>query len=413
MGNRALSPVDNLRMAVTSLRVHRLRSLLTVLGVVIGVASVVVMSAVGAGARELIRDRVASVGSNLIMVVPGVGKREGVYMGSGSVHTLTEGDAEAIQKECRSVRGVAPMYGQVGQAVIGNRNWRTRVSGVSADYFKVREWRVRRGRIFSVKEERAGDKVCVMGSKAFEALAGESYLIGRSLRINGVPFRMVGVLESKGQSYSGEDQDDALFIPLKTAHLRLFGTPFPGELRIILVQARDSELVSQTMAEVETLLTRRHRIGPGREKDFTVRSLTASQQALMRSVEIMTIFLSAIASISLVVGGVGIMNIMLVSVAERIREIGIRLAVGARSKDILIQFLMEAVSLSVAGGIVGSLVGILGAYVAARFSGWPAIIGPAELALAVVVASSVGIISGILPAIKASRLDPIEALRSE
>ena len=408
-----INPFDSLRIAVCSLGTHRLRSLLTVLGVVVGVASVVIMSAVGAGAREQIRQQIASVGSNLIMVVPGAAQKDGVHMGSASVHTLTVADAEAIWKECPSVKLVASMYGQPAQIVLGNKNWRTRVSGVSNDYFKVREWTVRHGRTFSLSEEKSGDKVCVLGSKAWEALVGESYSIGTNVRIENVPFRIVGVLESKGQSYSGEDQDDVIFIPLKTAHLRLFGTPFLGEIRIILVQAREPEIISQALAEIDNVLIRRHKIAQGKDKDFTARSLTESQQVAQRSVEIMTIFLSAIAAISLLVGGIGIMNIMLVSVVERTREIGIRLAVGAKPADILVQFLVEAVSLSVAGGVLGIIIGVAGAYLVAHGSGWPAIIGPVELTLSVLVSATVGIVSGFFPAVKASRLHPIEALRSE
>ena len=408
-----INPFDSLRIAVCSLGTHRLRSLLTVLGVVVGVASVVIMSAVGAGAREQIRQQIASVGSNLIMVVPGAAQKDGTNMGSGSVHTLTVADAEAIRRECHSVKSVAPIYGQVAQVVLGNKNWQTRVSGVGGDYFKAREWKVRQGRTFSSSEEKTGEKVCVLGSGALEALAGQSYAIGLTVRIQSVPFRVVGILQSKGQSYSGEDQDDVVFVPLKTAHLRLFGTPFLGEVRIILVQAREPEMISQALTEVEDLLVRRHKIGQGRDKDFTVRSLTESQRVAQRSVEIMTIFLSAIAAISLVVGGIGIMNIMLVSVAERTREIGIRLAVGAKTADILIQFLFEAVSLSVAGGVLGIILGVVGAHLVAHGSGWPAIIGPFELVLSVIVSASVGIVSGFFPAVKASKLHPIEALRSE
>ncbi|MGO9571137.1 MAG: ABC transporter permease [Desulfomonilaceae bacterium] len=408
-----ISPLESLRFALESLRRNLTRSLLTVLGVVIGVASVVVLVAVGRGAREEISQKIASVGSNLIMVVPGVSQKDGVFMGSGTVHSLTAADAEAIERECPSVKRVASIYGQSAQVISGNKNWRTRVSGVSTAYFDLREWKIRHGRTFSLSEEKNASKVCVLGSRALEALMPNSYPIDMIVRIQSVPFRVIGSLESKGQSYSGEDQDDVILVPLKTAHLRLFGTPFLGEVRLILVQARGTSSVSQALTEVDDLLIRRHRVGLNRDKDFTVRSLTESQQAAQRSVEIMSVFLGSIAAISLFVGGIGIMNIMLVSVTERTREIGVRMAVGAKPIDILIQFLIEAVSLSVAGGIFGIMLGMAGAYVVAHASGWPAIIGPLELAAAVVVSVSAGIISGFFPAVKASRLHPIDALRFE
>lgn len=390
-----------------------MRSLLTELGVLIGVASVIVLVAVGKGAREEISHKIASVGSNLIMVVPGASQNYGVFMGSGTVHSLTVADAEAIEKECRSVMCVAPMHGQSAQVISGNKNWRTRVSGVTASYFKLRDWKIQYGRVFSINEEKNGAKVCVVGNSALQALAGDKYPIGEILRIQNVPFQIIGTLESKGQSYSGEDQDDVILVPLKTAHLRLFGTPFLGEVRLILVQARGTLAVPQALTEIDHLLIRRHKMGPVRDKDFTVRSLTESQQAAQRTVEIMTLFLGSIAAISLFVGGIGIMNIMLVSVTERTREIGVRMAVGAKPIDIMIQFLIEAISLSVVGGISGTMLGIAGAYLVAHTSGWPAIIGPLELVAAVVVSASVGILSGFFPAVKASRLHPIEALRFE
>ena len=390
-----------------------MRSLLAVLGVVIGVASVIVMVAVGKGARVQIGQQVASVGSSHIIVVPGASQKEGVHMGSGTVHSLTVADAEAIGKECPSVKLVAPIFGQTAQVVSGNKNWKTRVSGVSGSYFNLREWKIRHGRTFSISEEKNAAKVCVIGSRVLEELTGDSHPIGRVVRIQNVPFRIIGDLEPKGQSYSGENQDDVIFVPLKTAYLRLFGTPFLGEVRIILVQAQGMSMVPQAVKEVEDLLLHRHKIGPGKDKDFTVRSLTASQQAAQRSVEIMSIFLGAIATISLVVGGIGIMNIMLVSVFERTREIGIRMAVGGRPIDIAIQFLMEAVSLSVAGGILGMILGIAAASLLTYSSGWPVIVTLLDLLGIFAVSASVGIVSGFFPALKASRLHPVDALRFE
>lgn len=404
---------ETLKIAIQSLGINPLRSILTALGIVVGVASTVVLVAIGKGARTEIVDQIASVGSNLIIVVPGASQREGVYMGSGSVHSLTAADAEAIAKRCPSVKRVAPVYGQVAQVISGNRNWRTRISGVSESYFNLRGWQIRHGRTFSPNEENNLAKVCVLGGKVQEALGGDLCPIGMTVRIQGVPFRVVGTLENKGQSYSGEDQDDVVFVPIKTAQARLFGTPFLGEVRIIIIQVSDPSMVHNAIAEINSLLLNRHKIGAGKDRDFTVRSLTESQNATQRSIEVMSIFLAAIAAISLVVGSIGIMNIMLVSVTERIREIGIRMAVGAKPIDILIQFMVEAICLALAGGITGTAVGITASYVFAYKSGFLVVIGPQEIAGSLMVSAGVGLMSGLFPAWKASRLNTIDALRAE
>ncbi|MEW6352173.1 MAG: ABC transporter permease [Thermodesulfobacteriota bacterium] len=408
-----ISFIDSISIALAALKTNVMRSLLTMLGIVIGVGAVIVMVGMGAGAREMIGSQIRSIGSNIIMVVPGASSRTGVRMGQGSVHTLTATDAEAISKQCPSVGLTAPVWGQVTQVVYGNKNWRARVSGTTNDYFAIREWPIGYGRVFSADEERRAAKVCVVGTTVAENLMGNAYPVGKTLRIQNVPFRIIGVLTSKGQSPRGDDQDDSVYVPLKTSQYRLFGTPFLGEVGAILVQAKEVALIPEAEKEMDRLLTQRHKIARGAEKDFTVRNLTEILKTAEQTLKVMTMLLGSIAAVSLVVGGIGIMNIMLVSVTERTREIGIRMAVGARSAAILFQFLIEAVVLSVLGGAIGIALGTAGAFIFAHASGWPAIISVASAVLAIVFSAGVGIFFGFYPAFKASRLHPIEALRYE
>ena len=348
-----ISPLDGTKIAVGALRVNVMRSLLTMLGIVIGVAAVIVMVAVGAGARELIGAQIRSIGSNLILVLPGASTQTGVRLGAATVHTLKASDAEAIAKELPAVKLAAPVWGEATQAVYGNRNWRTRVTGTTNDYFEVREWTIQSGRFFSPEEEHRAAKVCVIGQTVLENLMPDTFALGKLLRIKSVPFRIIGVLERKGQSPRGDDQDDVIFVPLKTAQNRLFGSPFPDEIGAIIIQAKEIPLIPVAEKQIDELLTRRHKIGRFQEKDFTVRNLTEILETAEKTLNILTSLLGAIAAISLLVGGIGIMNIMLVSVTERTREIGIRMAVGAKSWDVLIQFLIEAVVLSILGGLMG------------------------------------------------------------
>ncbi|AFM28056.1 ABC transporter permease [Desulfomonile tiedjei] len=405
--------LNALIVAAGALRVNVLRSVLTMLGIVIGVGAVIVMVALGMGARELIGDRIRSMGTNLILVIPGASKQGGVHMGSGTVHTLTARDCEAISKNCVSVTAAAPNWGQVTQIVYGNRNWRARVSGTTVDFFVVREWNILTGRIFNAQEERAGSKVCVIGTTVANQLMGGTDAAGKIIRIQNVPFQVVGVLEAKGQSPGGEDQDDAVYVPLAAAHSRLFGTPFKDEVRVIIVQAESQEFLPRAQEEITELLAKRHRIAPGADNDFTVKSLTDVMRASEESLKVMTTLLGSIAAISLLVGGIGVMNIMLVSVTERTREIGIRMAVGAKTLDILGQFLVEACVLTMLGGITGIVFGIASSYVFAQVSNWPVLVSPISVAAAFGVSAAVGIFFGFFPAFKASRLNPIDALRYE
>jgi len=383
------------------------------LGIVIGVGAVIVMVAVGAGARELIGDQIRSIGSNMILVVPGATTQGGARMGSGSVHTLKASDAESIIKECPAVKFAAPIWGNVTQVVYGNRNWRTRVTGTTRDYYAVREWTIHQGRIFTPEEEQRAAKVALIGQTVAENLMGDTHALGKIIRIQNVPVTVIGVLERKGQSPRGDDQDDAVFVPLKTSQYRLFGTPFPDEVNAILIQAKDIPLIPEAEKQIDELLTKRHRLGRSQEKDFTVRNITEILATAEKTLNIMTTLLGAIAAISLLVGGIGIMNIMLVSVTERTREIGIRMAVGARSADILGQFLIEAVVLSMLGGMMGTILGMCGAYIFAHTSGWPALISPLAVVVAMMFSAAVGVFFGFYPAFKASRMHPIEALRYE
>jgi putative ABC transport system permease protein len=412
-GCTMISPLDGVRIAVGALRVNVMRSLLTMLGIIIGVGAVIVMVAVGAGAREMIGAQIRSIGSNLILVLPGASTQTGARLGAATVHTLRASDAEAIGKELLAVKVAAPVWGQATQVVYGNRNWQTRVTGTTKDYFDVREWMMQSGRFFSPEEEQRAAKVCIIGQTVLENIMPDTYALGKLLRIKSVPFTVIGVLERKGQSPRGDDQDDVIFVPLKTAQNRLFGSPFPDEIGAILVQAKEIPLIPLAERQIDELLTRRHKISRFQEKDFTIRNLTEVLETAQKTLNIMTSLLGAIAAISLLVGGIGIMNIMLVSVTERTREIGIRMAVGAKSWDILMQFLIEAVVLSMMGGFMGILLGMAGSYVFARASGWPALINPLAVAVAILFSAAVGVFFGFYPAFKASKLHPIEALRYE
>ncbi len=408
-----ISPLDGVKIAFGALRVNVLRALLTMLGIVIGVGAVIVMVAVGAGAREMIGDQIRSIGSNLILVIPGATIQSGARMGSGSVHTLKSTDAEAIVRECPAVKLAAPNWGEVTQVVYANRNWRTRVTGTWDSSFEIREWPIRSGRLFTHEENKQAAKVAVLGQTVVENLFGDTYPLGKMVRIKSVPFTVIGVLDRKGQSPRGDDQDDAVFVPLRTSQNRLFGTPFPDEIQAIMIQAKDLTLIPDAEKQIDELLTRRHKIGRNQERDFTVRNLTEVLETAQKSLNIMTTLLGAIAAISLLVGGIGIMNIMLVSVTERTREIGIRMAVGARSADILSQFLIEGVVLSVNGGLIGTVFGLVGAFIFAHTSGWPALVDPLTICVAILFSGAVGVFFGFYPAFKASRLHPIEALRHE
>jgi putative ABC transport system permease protein len=401
------------RISFRALRVNKMRSALTMLGIIIGVGAVIAMLAVGTGASRRIAEQISSMGSNLIMVLPGATTSGGVRMGSGSQPTLTMNDAEAIQKECSAVSNVAPVLSGVSQIVYGHQNWSTGVVGTTPDMLIIRDWPLASGRNFTLQDVKSATKVCLLGQSVVNNLFGDMDTIGQVIRIKKIPFTVVGVLATKGQSPQGQDQDDTIMVPVTTAQKKLFGTTFPGMVRIIMVKAKSVEDLPAAEKQINELLRQRHRIGPKQENDFTVRNLTQFMQAAEQSTKVMTLLLGAIASVSLLVGGIGIMNIMLVSVTERTREIGIRMAIGAKTWDIRLQFIIEALTLSLIGGILGIIAGISGSEIISKLAGWSTIVSPFSIFIAFGFSGLVGIFFGFYPAYKASLLDPIEALRYE
>lgn len=403
----------SLRIALNALRANKMRSLLTMLGIIIGVAAVVIMVAIGSGASAKITAQIESVGSNLLIVIPGATTAGGVRMGSGTVSTLTLADSEAIVQNCPSVARVAPVWGGIAQAVYGNQNWSTGVTGTTPSMFAIRDWTLTAGRFFTVQETKAAAKVALLGQTVVNNLFGTTDPIGEIVRIKKMPMQVIGVLAVKGQSPRGDDQDDAIYVPITTAQKRLFGTHLPGLVRVIMVQAKDMNVMAKTEKEITDLLDQRHRIVKGADRDFTVRNLSEILAAAQAAYKTMSLLLGSIALVSLVVGGIGIMNIMLVSVTERTREIGIRMAVGAQESDILTQFLIESLVLSLVGGVIGVILGLTGAEIMAAMSDWPVLISWQALLLAFAFSAMVGIFFGFYPARKAAHLNPIDALRYE
>ncbi len=402
-----------LRIALRALRVNKMRSVLTMLGVIIGVGAVVAMIAVGSGAKAQITTHIASIGSNLLIVRSGSTTSGGLRMGSGTVPTLTVEDSEAILNEVPSVRLVAPELTGIAQVVYGNQNWSTSITGTMPEMLEIRNWPIVSGRSFTLQDVNGATKVCLLGWTVMENLFGGANPIGQIIRIKNMPFAVLGVLSYKGQSGPGHVHDDTIIVPLTTAQKRLFGTQFPGMVQGIAIQVRDLEVIEEAEYQIKTLLRQRHRIPPNEENDFTVRNLTEVMAVAEASADVMSLLLGAVASISLIVGGIGIMNIMLVSVTERTREIGIRIAVGAKSRDILLQFLIESLVLSLIGGGLGIAIGIGGAYALSNFTQWPTLISLRAILLSLLFAASVGLFFGLYPARKASLLNPIEALRFE
>jgi len=404
---------STVKLSLRALRVNKMRSALTMLGIIIGVGAVIAMLAVGTGASEKISGQISSMGSNLIMVLPGSTTSGGLRMGAGTQPTLNMADAEAIQKECSAVLVVAPTLNGAAQVVYGDQNWSTAIYGTTSAILAVRDWSLVSGRSFNEQDIRNATKVAILGQTVADNLFGGMDPLGRIIRIKKVPFLVVGLLESKGQSAMGQDQDDIIYIPVTTAQKKIFGTSFPGMVRSIMVKARSSEDLDTAESQISELLRERHRIGARQDDDFTVRNLTQIMQAAEESSRVMTLLLGAIASVSLLVGGIGIMNIMLVSVTERTREIGIRMAVGAKTWDIRFQFIIEALTLSLTGGIIGILLGLAASKVLSAVADWPTVVAPLSIFLAFGFSGLVGIFFGFYPAYKASLLNPIEALRYE
>jgi putative ABC transport system permease protein len=398
------------RIAGRALARNTMRSALTMLGIIIGVGAVIAMVAVGQGAKAQVEAQIASIGSNLLMVFPGSTTQAGVRGGSGTVTTLTEDDALAIQKELSSVRLAAPSLRTVAQVVSSDQNWSTAITGSDPDYFEVRDWSFVSGGPFTSSDLTGANKVAVLGKTVSDNLFGSRDPIGQIIRIQNVPFKVIGLLSPKGQSAMGHDQDDVVVIPLSTLQKRIMGVTY---IQTIMVSANSPQETIVAEEEIRQLLHQRHHIPPGQDDDFSVRNMTDIASAAEASSQIMTLLLGSIASVSLIVGGIGIMNIMLVSVTERTREIGIRMAVGARGRDILLQFLVEAVVLSLSGGFLGVILGVASSEIISVLVHWPTIISLRSVLLAVVFSITIGVFFGLYPARRAASLNPIEALRYE
>jgi putative ABC transport system permease protein len=404
-----------LKVALRALAVNKLRSALTMLGIVIGVGAVIVMIAVGGGAQARVEEQIRALGSNLLMVMSGATTAGGVRLGFGSNFTLSEDDAAAITREIPEALAAPALRGGA-QVIWGNANWSTQIYGITPDYLDARQWALASGRVFEPAEMSGAGKVAIVGQTVARQLFGSTDPLDQVIRIKRVPFTVIGVLETKGQSMLGTDQDDIILVPISTARTRVLGTANQARQRsvgTIWVKVADGVDTKRIEEQVRSLLRQRHRIQPGADDDFSLRNLAEVMAAQEASSRVLSLLLAAVASVSLVVGGIGIMNIMLVSVTERTREIGLRMAVGARTRDILGQFLVEAVTLSLVGGLAGVLLGIGAAMAIASFAGWRIVLSPDAIALAVAVAFGIGVFFGFYPARKAARLNPVEALRFE
>jgi putative ABC transport system permease protein len=401
-----------LETAWHALTTHRMRSFLTMLGMVIGVAAVILMLAIGQGAQAMVRSAIESMGSNLFIIMSGAVSSGGARVATGDAPSLTFDDADAI-RDLPDILASAPVSPGGAQLIYGGVNWNTSVYGTTPDYAVVRNWSMASGSFFSDADVRRGARVAVIGGVVARELFGDEDPVGKIIRIKQAPFEVIGVLASKGQSLDGRDQDDTVLVPISSAQQKIFSNTLRNRARFIMVQAVSEKRMGAAEASINDLLRSRHRIGLGQDDDFTVRNLTALAEAAASTTRIMSLLLGAIAAISLVVGGIGIMNIMLVSVTERTREIGIRMAIGARRRDVLWQFLIEALTLSLIGCGIGLLFGIGGAWLVERLAGLPVAVTPASVLMAVGVSFLIGVFFGFYPARRAAGLDPIDALRSQ
>jgi putative ABC transport system permease protein len=400
-----------LKVAAQSIRKNKMRTLLTMLGIVIGVSAVIVMVAIGNGARQQIESRINSLGTNVILVMPTASNKGGASQGAGSYNKLTVEDADKIKREATLVAAVSPVAAAAAQVIGGEGNWRTRINGVSLDYFVIRNWNTSSGQLFTDADIRSGRKVALLGATVAKTLFPGSDPVGAQVQIGHVPFTIVGVMQAKGHSGGGGDEDDIVFMPYTTAENRLTGRENLGH---ILVKAFSASQMPAAEEEIAGIMRESHKLNPsGAEDDFFQRNQTEVIEAVTSTTRTMSALLAAIASISLVVGGIGIMNIMLVSVTERTREIGIRMAIGARGRDVLNQFLVESIAMSVMGGLVGLVVGYAGATLLRHVTGWPVATPLSAVLIAVGFSAAVGVFFGLYPARKAAALNPIEALRYE
>jgi putative ABC transport system permease protein len=404
-----------MRIAFRALQVNKVRSALTMLGIVIGVAAVIATVAVGSGATKRVKQQIASIGSNIIIIIPGSLTSSGLHMGTGNAVTLTEADARELALQCPEIAAAAPAVRGTGQIVYGDNNWATVILGTTPSYLTIRDLTVAKGLSFTDHDVDSANKVALLGQTVVDNLFGDADPVGRTIRIKHVPVTVVGVLVRKGQSPTGQDQDDIILLPVSTAKRKVLGINFANAdaVNSIMIQARDASQIHGAQDSASTLLRQRHHLQAGQDDDFSIRNMEEIFAAQETSSRVMSLMLAAVASVSLVVGGIGIMNIMLVSVRERTREIGLRQAVGAKTCDILTQFLVEATTLSIAGGVVGIVVGISASAIISKLANWPTVIGAGAVLLAVFFSALVGITFGYYPARQAAYLDPIEALRYE
>jgi len=398
------------RIALRALARNKLRAFLTMLGIIIGVGAVIAMVAIGEGAKSTIRSQISALGTNVLIVLPGSNNLGGVRSGSGNRNTLLDSDARAMTTELSSVAYASPVVRRQEQLIAGNLNWSSLVQGVAPEIQQIRDWQIRSGRFIHEGDLSSAAKVAVIGQTVARELFGNDDPLDSVIRIRNIPFRIVGTLVAKGQTGQGQDQDDTVMIPYTTMQKRLLHITF---LQSIAVRATSAEKVQEAEEQITLLLRQRHRIQVGREDDFTVRNLSDIAEAAQSTARVMAVLLGSVAGISLLVGGIGIMNIMLVSVTERTREIGIRMAVGARSRDIMLQFLVEAVVMAATGGVIGIILGIGSSQLLKTWAQWPTLINPAIVAVAFFFSGAVGVFFGFYPARKAASLDPIDALRYE
>ncbi len=404
----------SMKIAFGALLINKLRSALTMLGIIIGVAAVIAMVAVGAGAQVRIQQQIASIGSNIIIVLSGSITSSGVRVGTGNAQTLTEDDARALALDAPGVQAAAPVSRGGAQVVYGNENWGTQILGTTPDYLSIRDIQIDEGQPFTTADVDAAAKVALLGKTVVDNLFNGEDPVGKAIRIKGVPFTVTGTLTAKGQSPSGQDQDDVILLPISSAKKKVIGSSQANAASVgqIMVQARDG-MTTAALDQMTEILRQRHHIQGNQDDDFSVRDMTEVFKAQESSASVMSILLAAIASVSLVVGGIGIMNIMLVSVTERTKEIGLRQAVGAKTKDILTQFLVEAVTLSVAGGVIGIVLGLTVSTLISYFADWSTVVSVGSILLAFVFSALVGVTFGYYPARKAAFMDPIQALHYE
>jgi putative ABC transport system permease protein len=398
------------RIALRALARNKLRSFLTMLGIIIGVGAVIAMVAIGEGAKALVRQQIASLGTNLLVILPGTMTLGGARTGSGGRQSLSDSDARAIMAEIPVVTGASPVLRQSQQVIGGEQNWQTSVQGIAPEYQQIRDWKIDNGRFVSQTDVESKAKVALIGQTVAYNLFGDEDPIDNVIRIKKIPFRIVGVLGAKGQSGMGNDQDDVVMVPYTTMMKLVMGVTY---IQQIIVAARSADLTEGAKNQITLLLRERHKLRSDMDDDFMIRNLSDIAEAASNSATVMAVLLGSIASVSLLVGGIGIMNIMLVSVTERTREIGIRMAVGARSRDILLQFIVEALVMAAIGGALGIVIGIASSDIIHRWMEWPVLVRPDIVAIALAVSGGVGVFFGFYPAQKAAHLDPIDALRYE